>query len=279
MMEAVACPLCNEDKGEFLWSKQGARYFRCPACSLVYENPRLSFHELKEFYSQESYFVNANASSPTSGYQDYFSQCSQALQSEYFGIVERYSKRKPGRYLDIGCGPGGVLRIAKEHGWEAVGLEISSWAVKEGRKAGLHMIEATLLDAGFGENQFDAISMFDVLEHLSSPLEYMRETLRVLRPGGVLVIETPNVDGFFTRYWYRERADLVKPRAHICLYGPSSARRLLRLAGFRDFHISAFPYCRKLSPGYLKSVVVSRLAPGPPVQLTLNDSLRIVCWK
>ncbi|MEO8168970.1 MAG: class I SAM-dependent methyltransferase, partial [bacterium] len=195
-------------------------------------------------------------------------------------IVERYAIQKPGLYCDVGCGPGGVLKIAQERGWNAVGVEISSWAVQEGKKNGLNIFEGSLLDAAFPSNHFDAVSMFDVLEHLTTPKEYLSEIQRILKPGGVLVVETPNVDGFFARYVYKENADLIKPRAHICLYGPASAKYLVSSIGFSDFKIMTFPYSRKLSPGYVKSVITSRLMTGrTPVQLTLNDSLRVVCWK
>jgi ubiquinone/menaquinone biosynthesis C-methylase UbiE len=141
-------------------------------------------------------------------------------------------------------------------------------------------VHAHLLDAHFPGDNFDAISMFDVLEHLPSPGKYMREIYRILNRGGVLVIETPNIDGFFARHVYKEMSDLVKPRTHICLYNPSSSRRLLSEAPFSKTNVRTFPYCRRYSFVYLKGVIATRILPRRvPVQLTLNESLRIVCWK
>lgn len=280
MMQLVTCPLCGNDHARPLWTKNGAHYVRCNVCSLVYENPRLTEQELRDFYSDRSYFINETGEGITSGYENYFAQCTTGLQEEYFAIVERYARVSPGTYCDVGCGPGGVVKVAQDKGWNATGVEISAWAVREGKKLGLDIYEGTLFDASFPANHFDAVSMFDVLEHLTSPLEYLREIHRILRPGGVLVIETPNVDGFFTRFVYRERADLVKPRAHVCLFGPRSARYLLSSAGFVSCRIMTFPYCRRITPGYLKSLISSRIMPGRrPVQFTFNDALRIICWK
>lgn len=279
-MQFVVCPLCGEDNAKPLWQKNDATYVRCTACSLVYENPRLSDEELVEFYSKKSYFIKEEEDTGTSGYENYFAQCTTGLLEEYFDLVQRYANVRRGKLCDVGCGPGGLLKIARERGWEATGVEISSWAVQEGRKAGLDIYQGSLLDARFSADSFDAVSMFDVLEHLASPREYLQEIHRILKPGGLLLIETPNVDGFFVRYVYRQNADLVKPRAHICLYGPTSARLLLEPFGFSTVKIMSFPYCRRFTPGYLKSVLTSRLLPGrKPVQLTFNDSLRIVCWK
>lgn len=279
-MESVSCPVCGQDNARFLWMKHDARYLRCTVCSVVYENPRLSEQELVEFYSAKSYFINESKETDISGYENYFAQCTQSLQEEYFALVERYANGKPGSYCDVGCGPGGVLKVAQEKGWDATGVEISSWAVQEGRKAGLKIHEGSLLDVRFPDNHFDAVSMFDVLEHLTAPRAYLREIYRIMKPGAVLVIETPNVDGFFARYVYKEKADLVKPHAHICLYGPKSSKRLIAPVGFSTVKIMTFPYCRKITFGYLKGVVVSRIFSGRrPVQLTFNDSLRVVCWK
>ncbi len=279
-MENTLCPLCGEDNARFLWTKPDARYVRCNSCSLVYENPRFTEQELVEFYSKKSYFIQESESSTTSGYQNYYNQCTQGLREEYFDIVERYARTKRGLYCDVGCGPGGVLKIAERRGWSAVGVEISSWAVTEGKKDGLNVIEGSLLDAKFPTDHFDALSMFDVLEHLATPKEYLKEIHRILKPGGVLVVETPNVDGFFARYVYKQDADLIKPRAHICLYGPKSAKRLFSPMGFSSIEIMTFPYCRKISPSYIRSIIASRVRrQKSPVQLTLNDSLRIVCWK
>lgn len=279
-MEDVSCPLCGKDNARFLWTKHDARYVRCNSCALVYENPRLTDEELVEFYSNKSYFINDSASGDTSGYENYYTQCTQGLREEYFAIVEKYARVNSGAYCDVGCGPGGVLQIAADRGWNPVGVEISSWAVEEGKRNGLDIRQGSLLDAAFPENHFDAVSMFDVLEHISSPRENVREIYRILKPGGVLVIETPNVDGFFAKYLYKEKADLVKPRAHICLYGPESARQLIAPAGFSDYRIMTFPYCRKITASYVKSVIASRVKKGrAPVQLTINDSLRIICRK
>jgi 2-polyprenyl-3-methyl-5-hydroxy-6-metoxy-1,4-benzoquinol methylase len=279
-METVPCPLCGSDRAKPLWIKQDAHYVRCVDCSLVYENPRLTEIELFEFYSQASYFVQNGHENPTSGYRDYFAQCTSEICEEYFDIVERSCDRPTGVLCDVGCGPGTLLKVAQMRGWRAVGVEVSSWAVNEGKKQGLEIYEGPLPVLGFQAEQFDAVAMFDVLEHLSSPKEYVAEIYRILKPGGVLVVETPNVDGFFVRHLYKEKADLVKPRAHICLYGPASARRLFSVADFSSVEIATFPYSRKISMGYLKQVLLSHLFRGrAPLQLTLNDSLRIVCRK
>ena len=279
-MEQISCPVCGADDEHKLWEKRGARYVRCKQCSLVYENPRLTAEELKQLYSDKAYYIQEKGKQPNSGYENYFSQCTPQLQEEYFDIVEQYSRTERGRFLDIGCGTGGVVARARNRGWDAIGQEISDWAVEQGTRLGVTIINVSLLEADLPESHFDAISMLDVLENLPEPVDYIKKVNRILKPGGVLVIETPNINGFFARYLYKENSDLVKPRAHICLFTPPSAQRLCASVPFSEVRIETFPYCRRFTFGYFKGVIATRILPRrTPMQLTLNESLRIVCWK
>ena len=253
----------------------------CPDCHLVYENPRLNDEELKQFYSAEDYYISRADDQNRKGYLNYYSQCTHVIAEEYFRILNQHVKASSGiKFLDIGCGPGNVLHIAGDHGWDCTGLELSRWAAEMAHKSGLNVIEGTLADAHFPENHFDVISMFDVLEHLPYPVDYVERIYKILKPGGVVVVETPNIFGFFARHIYKQKSELVKPRAHICLYSKQTASMLFRSAPFSRVKVETFPYCRNYTGGYFKSVIVSRLKNGAdPVQLTWNESLRIIAHK
>ena len=279
-IERVCCPVCGNNEHVELWEKGGARYVECKECKLVYENPRLTAEGLKRLYSQESYYIQKPSGEPNSGYENYFVQCTPALQTEYFSIVQQFAEVNTGRFLDVGCGTGGVLGVARKRGWEAVGLEVSDWAVEQARKQGNTIVNATVLEARFPDDHFDAVSMFDVLEHLPSPVDYIKDVYRILKPGGVLVMETPNIGGFFARHLYKEHSELIKPRAHICLYTPYTVGRLCSCVPFSKVRIQTFPYCRRYSLGYFKGLMATRILPRRTrVQLTINESLRIACWK
>ena len=173
-----------------------------------------------------------------------------------------------------------MLTVALQNGWDSVGLEISKWAVDIGRLEGLQIFEGTLLDAKFPDKSFDVISMFDVLEHLPFPREYVREIQRIVKLGGVVVAETPNIRGIFAWHYYRAKSELVKPRAHICLYSPQTVKRLFHTGGFSRISVQTFPYCRKYTLGYFKSLLLPLLGTrSDSIQLTFNESMRIVAWK
>lgn len=279
-MERTSCAVCGSADAVYLWTRGEARYERCRSCGLVFENPRLDGEELRRLYSDESYYVAKDSAMAATGYENYFEQCTHGLIEEYFSIVKHASGMKTGRLLDVGSGPGNLVAHAIDMGWDAVGQEISQWACTRAREKGIPVLEGPLEDQHLPDASFDAASMFDVLEHLTDPRRTVEEIRRVLKPGGVLVIETPNIGGLFARFVYRDRSDLVKPRSHICLFSPRSIRRLMDEAGFSRLTVQTFPYCRRITPGYLKDLLLSRIQKGrKPVQFTVNDSLRIICTK
>ncbi|MDI6779052.1 MAG: class I SAM-dependent methyltransferase [Bacteroidota bacterium] len=279
-MKIVNCPVCNSTPEKLLWSIENADYRRCTTCDLVFESPRLTEEELKEYYSKESYFISNNEKQSI-GYIDYFSQCNLGLINEHFEIIKKYSSKQIKiKYLDVGSGPGSLVKLASDNGWEASGLEISKWAVDYAKKNNVNVIEGTLDGVKFIDESFDVISMFDVLEHLSDPYNNIGEIFRILKPGGVLVIETPNTSGFFARFLYKQNSEIVKPRAHICLYSPFTIKFLFSSFKFARVNITTFPYCRKYTAGYVKSLITTRLGKKTPKrQLTLNESMRVIAWK
>ena len=88
------------------------------------------------------------------------------------------------RLLDVGAHVGVFVDVARRRGWDAWGLEPSRWAVQEGRKQGVNLIQGTLHDAELDSESFDVVTMWDVVEHLADPLDDIREAARILKPGG-----------------------------------------------------------------------------------------------
>jgi len=103
------------------------------------------------------------------------------------------------RILDVGCGPGLLLDEARRRGWDAYGVELSAWAVGRARARGIEVFHGTLEDAAYPDVHFDAVFMVDVLEHLADPVRTLVEVTRVLRPGGILCLVTPDADSAAAR--------------------------------------------------------------------------------
>jgi SAM-dependent methyltransferase len=113
------------------------------------------------------------------------------------GVVDLVTHHcpKPGRWLDIGCGPGFLLSQAQVQGWQCTGLEPSPFATSYARdQFGIEDVRTTDVDkATFPKNSFDVISMQHVLEHFRDPLATMDRVLAWLKSGGLLYVETPDV--------------------------------------------------------------------------------------
>lgn len=101
-------------------------------------------------------------------------------------------RRPPARVLEIGASHGGFLRLAELAGFEATGIEMSPSIVELARRTfGVDMRVGPVETAGFAEGAFDVAVAFDVLEHVGDPAATLRELRRVLRPDGILLIQTP----------------------------------------------------------------------------------------
>lgn len=151
------------------------------------------------------------------------------------GFVTHY--KQSGRLLDIGCASGVFLNhFRQKTDWEVTGLEINAGAAEYARKHyGLNVKTGTLEDRFFPADYFDAVTLWDVLEHLHDPVASLKEIHRILKPGGIVVFRVPNGKSwdaqFFGPYW----VGLEAPR-HLFIYDPHSVSKLLQKSGFQCLH-------------------------------------------
>lgn len=142
-----------------------------------------------------------------------------------------------GRLLDVGCGAGNQLAELTAAGWLAEGLEVDAAAVRAARSRGLKVTEGDLLQTPLAQGAFDAVSMIHVLEHLPQPQRHLIAARRLLRPGGRLVVVTPNAAALGHRF-YREHWRGLEPPRHLQIFTPASLSALVRDSGF-DLEVSS----------------------------------------
>ena len=135
------------------------------------------------------------------------------------------------RLLEVGCGDGSQLARKRELGWSVEGLDFDASAVEAAARRGLRVRVGDLAAQKYADSSFDAIYLTHVFEHVPDPRSLLCEAKRVLTPGGILVIQTPNASGWGHRLFGSAWRGLEPPR-HLTLHTRASARRLSEEAGF-----------------------------------------------
>jgi 2-polyprenyl-3-methyl-5-hydroxy-6-metoxy-1,4-benzoquinol methylase len=157
-------------------------------------------------------------------------------------LLDRF--RAGGRLVDLGCGGGFFVQVAGGSGWQALGLEPSEEAARAARRnQGVRVIAGQLEHTPLTGERFEAATLFDVLEHVDAPRACLREVRRLLRPGGVVMIETPNMAGWIPRLM-GSRHPWVRPPEHLTYFTAATLRRLLETTGFHVRHLQTG--CRKV---------------------------------
>jgi 2-polyprenyl-3-methyl-5-hydroxy-6-metoxy-1,4-benzoquinol methylase len=203
----VACPLCGRDQPEERWRKQGLRVVRCRSCGLVYVNPRLSLAALERMYNAQT----------ISRMQYYVQTAADDLPSFRRRLEWIERRRAPGRLLDVGCGPGTFLALARERGWSCRGVDINAASVRRCRELGLDALAGPFPHPDLAGERFDALVANDVLEHLPEPRRALAAARELLVPGGVLFLSTPDVGSLVARISGRRWLHL-KPVEHLTAF-------------------------------------------------------------
>lgn len=160
---------------------------------------------------------------------------------------------KPHRLLDVGCSSGALLAVARDMGFNVSGVEPAPDAAQSAQRAGFDVFQGLLHEAAYPDAAFDACVMFEILEHVNEPLALMRECARVLRPGGVLVVNTPNAASWTARVMREnwEGFSLNAMGGHASFFNPRSLGLLASRSGFGVARIETrnVRFCEKAQCG------------------------------
>lgn len=229
-----ACHVCKSTRVYYLFSACDCRVVRCEDCGLVFLNPQPSEEERARIYGAD-YFLGSESEA---GRRE-VSELKQATARLYFSEIQRYHGPERGRLLEIGCGDGDFLALAEADGWEVTGIEYSAAACERTRRR-LKTGEVRcgeLAQAALPENDFDLCVVSDVLQHVRSPLDFLAEIHRVLKPGGTLFITTPSIDSWSARVmrqkWMEFKAE------HLTYFDRQTVQTALFKSGFREVIVQA----------------------------------------
>ncbi len=247
----IICNVCHNKVEEILFDWGFTSLMKCARCGLVFRRIAAELNEDELFA-----FVNRAgdaAMGPTGKYDASYGEddCRVILWEKSLKEIGRMRLSPGRRLLDIGSAKGVFLDIAQKSGWEATGVEPSRGDSSYAKQVfGLDVFTGTLEEAGLPGNHFDVATMWDVIEHLRNPAMTIAETFRVLKPGGLIYVLTPNHDSLITsisNLAYRLTAcrlpleRLLYPPVHLYYFTPRTLGDLLCRAGFKIKQVGSAP--------------------------------------
>lgn len=229
-MSDRTCIVCGQGPPfRALFARDGFTLVRCPSCTLVFQDPPPGPELLDRAYYRDEGFAQALLGD--------LRATTLERAREKLGHLRATGVLRPGlRILDVGASSGAWLEIAAEAGLTGIGVELGAATAAGARERGLDVRTGTLEEVlpSLAGEQFDLISFWDVLEHLTDPRHELRLAAGLLKPGGHVAATFPNVDGLYPRLTYRLFArrtgvwEYPELPVHLYDFSPRTARRLLQ---------------------------------------------------
>lgn len=219
----------------------------CKSCGLGKTVPFLDDDELSRLYSSDAY-----RGSDSRRFPRLIEEALKYIMTGRCRRVDRLAAAR-GKLLDIGCGRADFLAMMEKMRWKSSGIEVDERIRGRGERMGLDLRNGRLEDMVFADGEFDAVTMWHVFEHMSRPLSVLTECRRILKPGGLIVIATPNAASLQSvaagKDWFH-----LDPPFHLYHYSLKNITALLEGNGFsvkkvRQFSLEYAPF------GFFQSIL------------------------
>jgi 2-polyprenyl-3-methyl-5-hydroxy-6-metoxy-1,4-benzoquinol methylase len=185
------CPYCKSTRTRWYYVFDNETVRHCSECDLIFRQERGSEKEIVEYY-RSGYYREWG--------EDQEGYLRETIYSDALRFIEERVEK--GILLDIGAGCGALLALARDRGWKIVGQEISLESCRMAKeKYGLELRNENLREMDWGVSHFDAITMVNVLDHLSDPWWVLGKAFNALKRGGIIYIRVPN--GYIHSWFYR----------------------------------------------------------------------------
>lgn len=235
------CLICGSENYRALPEKFGYKYHQCRSCGHV----QLQFTMTNDaVYSEYETRTSHHASEHKIAW-DY-----SETKREYFydPLIDRLERLTDSRsLLDLGCSNGAFLQAIRLRGWDGEGMELEHSSAQYARSMGFKVYETVLEESGIPDASYDVVTLWQVVEHLPEPGLLLKEIHRVLKPGGICAISTPNIASIAFRM-LDYRWDAVSPPEHIHLFTPRGLNKIVEQAGFA----STAAYTEDLKPSTIR---------------------------
>jgi 2-polyprenyl-3-methyl-5-hydroxy-6-metoxy-1,4-benzoquinol methylase len=230
-------------EGYLVPGKEWGRHVKCKNCHLIYMNPMEKVSKTNEYY-----FKAKNTHAPTIR-ESYLKTAESQVR-----LIQKYAIGT--NLLDIGCAQGFFLYNASKAGYTTKGIEISQDAAEYAiMEFGLDIEAKPFEELRFPENHFDVVTLWQVLEHVPYPLTVLKEVHRILKPGGLLVVSTPDIGGIPAKILRKKWWDIK--RLHINQFSTKTLTDILQNGEFKN--ISSVSYRGFVSLSILLTMMLKYL--------------------
>ena len=256
-LESVTCFLCGADDFDIVYDAQYDhekdpdpvqkfrasgdellidQLVRCRNCTFQYVNPRLRADLIFAGYTEGDDHA-------------YVSQI-DARQRTFSGSLAEIERAvgAPGKLLDIGTAAGAFVAAARARGWQAEGCEPNAWLARWGAAHyGITIRQGSVFEQPYEEGTFDVVTLWDVIEHTLNPREMLDHCRRLLKPGGVLVVNYPDIGSSIARALGRRWLFLTS--VHLYYFDRTTMTRILSATGFKVERLR--PHWQRLEIDYI----------------------------
>ena len=244
------CPLCRNPAFDEMYRFEPAlwipgRVVRCTGCGTVYKRPSADARPLWDYYRDANY--------RDLHYWSFHEAAARALPRILDAVVSLIGEPRSRSLLEVGCGTGQFLQLAQQRGLDVSGVDLNADHVGEARSRtnGRPIVCGDFMTESF-DRQFDVIAMLDLIEHLPDPLAALRRSYELLRPGGYVVVYTPNHGGITARVadlaYRATRGSIAGPVIeifdclHVVFFDVETLRSALERSGFSPAKLMLSPY-------------------------------------
>lgn len=252
VMDVFPCPICNSVDSKIYLRKDGNNgekervfLYRCAFCDTVYLGNQKKLGEYDE--NLYSYYKKYQGKKK----EEVFSSLTRKSYSDVLRLLNAYGGGKS--ILDVGCGKGDFVDAALDEGYEAEGIELSQSAVNIARGFGLPVRNEDFFSNEISIASRDIVTMFEVIEHLSNPLQFIDRAAEVVKPGGLIYLTTPNFNSLDRKAlgvkWdaiNREHLVYFTPATLLNLINKNPALTLLHMES-RNISVQLIAHCKKIS--------------------------------
>jgi 2-polyprenyl-3-methyl-5-hydroxy-6-metoxy-1,4-benzoquinol methylase len=223
-LEKRVCPTCNEPKHTSIFIKDGGTYVKCNACGMCFLNPVFTDEALVKFYSGNNTVQSEVVANESSFYR--------RIYGKGLASISRFVSG--GEIFDIGCSSGFFLDIAKESMWSTVGVELNKAEAAIAQKK--HKVYNAPIESLKFDKHFDAITLWDVFEHIKDGSKVLRILKSHLSGHGVIFLQTPNVDALAARV-LQEKCKMFDGIEHVNIYSSKTIELIAKRNEFTVLHM------------------------------------------